>query len=358
VKNRFVRHTAFWILYFAVILFNDVFLSYSFTEHPSWQHIMKAVATLMLLLTIKIPLVYYVLYSFISGYQRSLKKVRKILELILVVVFAVMIYRILVHFVIWEHIWQEPPQTINTLQYVARIFYSVLDILQVVGLAAAIKLFRLRIEAIKKEKYLQREKLQAELLQLKSQLNPHFLFNTLNSIYALARAKSEDTADVVMKLSSILRYMLYRGESTLATVQEEFRIVDDYLQLQQIRFGEKRKIKITRSIDNEQTGIPPLMILTLLENIYKHGAANDENAHCIIRLSNNILEILTSNRTLSEMKEDIAEKGIGLSNLNRQLELLFRDFNFRYFLKDSIFNVHLTINLNSYAGDELFDSRG
>lgn len=313
---------------------------------------------MLLLLSVKIPFVYYVLYNFIGGYQRSVNKAGKILELLIVLVFAVILYRLLVHFVIWKYIWQEPPQTITTLQYIARIFYSVLDILQVAGLAAALRLFRLRIDAIKKEKLLQREKLHAELLQLKSQLNPHFLFNTLNSIYSLARMKSEDTADVVMKLSSILRYMLYRGERTLATVQEEFRIIDDYLQLQQIRFGEKRKIKITRTIDDEQAGIPPLMILTLLENIYKHGAANDEHAQCHIRLSDNILDIRTTNRPSSEAKEDSVEKGIGLNNLNRQLELLFRNYNFQYFLKDSVFNVHLTINLNSYAGDELFDSRG
>jgi two-component system LytT family sensor kinase len=282
---------------------------------------------------------------------------KKILELIVILVIALIFYRLTVHLIIWKYIWMQfpPPQTV--LQYTARIIYSLLDILQVVTIAAAIRLLRLRLEAIKKEKHLQREKMHAELMQLKAQVNPHFLFNSLNSIYSLARNRSELTAGVVMKLSGILRYMLYRNNDALSPIADEFRLIDDYLELQHIRFGEKRKVILKKETDADEILIPPLLLLPLLENIYKHGATDAGPAYCSIIIRNSIMKVTTINPYRNSVPAE-AGSGIGLNNIRRQLELMYTDFHLHSGLVNDEFKVELTINLNSYAGDELFDSRG
>jgi two-component system LytT family sensor kinase len=355
MKKKLLRHLLFWIIYFGISLFNDVFLSYSMMDDPSLTNIAKSAMGLVLILLIKIPVVYYVLYSFIPRWQRDENRTKLILELFFVLVIAIIIYRLFIHLIIWTYIWGETPQHMTVLQYIARIFYSLLDILQVVAIAAAIRLLRLRIAAVKKEKALLQEKLHAELQQLKSQVNPHFLFNSLNSIYSLARIQSPQTPDVVMKLSAILRYMLYGNKNVLARAGDEVKLVEDYLELQKVRFGNRRVINVSIKISGDDILVPPLIMLPLLENIYKHSAP-DFTATCTVTISEEQMSLHSENE-INYAADDQEPEGIGLSNIRRQLQLMYREFEFVYGPHGSRFRVSLTIKLSSYAGDELFDSR-
>jgi two-component system, LytTR family, sensor kinase len=358
MMNRiYLRHFLFWLAYFSIHLFNEIFLSYSWSMDPSIELLIQSIMALGLLLLIKVPVVYYVLYSFIPRWQRTDDRRRLWIESIAVAVAAIIIYRLLIHFVIWPHIYKEWPKEITPLQFIARIFYSLLDILQVVAIAAAIKLLRLRMSAMKKEKELVREKLHSELLQLKSQVNPHFLFNSLNSIYSLARTRSEETPGVVMKLSGILRHMLYENSKSLVEIGAELKVIDDYLELQQVRFGKKRSAVIYKEVSDLTVMIPPLMVLPLIENAFKHGAANAGPITCTVRADHSTLHVTITN-TVPDLPVKKEEEGLGLTNIKRQLELMYRDYDFKYSLYEKIFTVDLTINLASYAGNELFDSRG
>ncbi|MEP7263252.1 MAG: histidine kinase [Bacteroidota bacterium] len=356
--QKLLRHIFFWLIYFGVLLFNDVFLSYSSMSSNTPDFVIKSILSIGLILMIKIPLVYYVIYVLIPRWQRLENRVRLGLEFCAALIIALVVYRILMHLLIWPHIWNEFPKKQSFLQYTARIFYSLLDVLQVVTIAAAIRLLKLRIAAVKKEKVLIQEKLHSELQQLKSQVNPHFLFNSLNSIYALSRNHSEETPAVVLKLSGILRYMLYENNKSLVAIGGEIKIIEDYLELQQVRFGKKRKVILHKTIHDANVAVPPLIILPLLENAFKHGAADGEPAQCKIFADSKKLEVIMTNPVsgIAGLKQE--NDGIGLSNIQRQLELMYRDFQFNYFRNENLFTVNLTINLASYAGDELFDSRG
>lgn len=358
IWKRILTHVGFWVVYFSINLFNELYLSYSFTVHPSKEIFFDSLLAQALLLVVKVPAVYYVLYSLIPRWLKKPAKAILFLEVLVATVLFLTSYRLLIHLVIWPVINNEVPESIPFLQYLARCFYSLFDILQVVGIAAAIKLFRLRLDAIKKEKLLLKEKMQSEIQHLKSQLNPHFLFNTLNSIYALTRSHSDEASSAVMRLSKILRYMLYETEKRTTSIEEEIKIMEDYIELQQLRFGKRITVSFEKEIDNYSATVTPLLILPLIENSFKHS--NGEIAAEIkinIMLKDNHLTVGIKNPVSVSNVQYEKEAGIGLANIGRQLELLYREYRFDFKEMENIFIVDLQINLSSYAGYELFDSR-
>ncbi|MEP7169600.1 MAG: histidine kinase [Bacteroidota bacterium] len=359
LKNRRILfHLLFWIIYFGINLFNELYLSESFTSHPSTQLFFESTLTQFMVLLIKIPAVYYVLYSLIPRWLKAPAKIKLYFECAVVVFLFVIAYRLMIQQVIWKHIYHESPDELPLTQIIARFFYSLLDLLQVVAIAAAIKLFRLRTEALKNEKALVQEKLQSEMLHLKAQINPHFLFNSLNSIYSLTRSQSSIAPETVMRLSKILRYMLYETEKKTASIEDELKIIDDYVELQKLRFGSTIKVTITKDIDNNSSQVAPLLLLPLIENAFKHGSSNGASQIDFrIKLIENSLVVQLKNPVGEPSVKLNGEEGIGLSSIQRQLELLYRDYSFHHYIKENIFIADLQINLSSYAGYELFDSR-
>jgi sensor histidine kinase YesM len=361
MKNSkwFLRHGLFWFIYFSVNLFNELYLSASFTAHPSSELFFDSVKSQLLVLLIKIPAVYYVLYPFINRWLKTSSKARLLLECAMVLLGFLIAYRLMIQWIVWPYIYKEHHSPTG-LQLIARFFYSFLDLLQVIGIAATIKLFRLRMSAIKKENALVQEKLQSEILHLRSQINPHFLFNTLNSIYSLARIQSPDTSDAVMRLSKMLRFMLYEANKKTIAIEDEIRMIQDYISLQQLRFGKKTEVNLLTDIDDYTGQITPLLMLPLIENAFKHGMGSTGKASVIlihISLKEKKLSLTVENPCTPPSVKQEQDQGIGLSNIQRQLELLYRKYDFTFGAEGKNFVVKLDINLTSYAGFELFDSR-
>lgn len=358
-KRWLLRHGLFWFIYFSVNLFNELYLSASFTAHPSSELFFDSVKSQLLVLLIKIPAVYYILYAFIPRWLKTTSKPRLLLECAIVLFGFLLAYRAMIQWIVWPYIFHEQ-QTLAWLQLIARFFYSFLDLLQVIGIAATIKLFRLRMSAMKNENALVQEKFQSEILHLKSQINPHFLFNTLNSIYSLTRVQSPDAPDAVMRLSKILRYMLYETKKKTIAIEDELKMIRDYISLQQLRFGKKAAVTITTDIDDYTGQITPLLMLPLVENAFKHGMGSTSAISPVdisIHLKNKQLQAIIRNQSISSSIKQEQDEGIGLSNIQRQLQLLYHEYNFTFGEEEQDFVVKLEINLTSYAGFELFDSR-
>lgn len=227
-------------------------------------------------------------------------------------------------------------------------------IYQLYGIAyfTTIKLW-IRFQKLKtRNQQLLLEKKTSELNFLKSQTNPHFLFNTLNGIYALAREKSDLTADTVMRLSDILRYMLYETQASLTTIGKEIEIMDEYIELEKMRFDENLILRFKKNIDNPDQPIPPLLLVHLIENAFKHGAAETIHTPSIsidLTLQNYSLLFSIENSTGAGQLNDESKETIGLNNLRRQLELLFDEQELLINQTDHSFVVSLKINLKSYA---------
>lgn len=172
---------------------------------------------------------------------------------------------------------------------------------------------------------LENQRLSAELAFLKSQINPHFLFNSLNSIYSLAYQRSETTPEAILKLSEIMRYMLYECNDNRVDLAKELQYLHNYIDLQKIRFGEKAFInfKVGGVIESQQ--IVPLILIAFIENAFKHGIANDPltpiNITIDINASN--LQFYIQNKKHNNNRD--LSGGIGLSNVRRRLNLLYPD---------------------------------
>lgn len=333
-----------------------MYLSQSFTLNPTLTLFLQSMLALGSLYVVKIIVVYVFLYFVIPNWIESKTKISYYLLGIGILVAGTFLMRIITQQIVWKFVYEELAPTLTVSQVIARFFYSLLELLQITAIACAIKLFRMRLNAVQKEKQLVKEKLSAEMQHLRSQTNPHFLFNTLNSIYSLSRTKSDQTPDAVMKLSKILRYMLYETIQATKPIQDELKVIDDYVQLQQLRFGDRLRIVINKNIDDVNTAIAPLLILPLVENAYKHSNQTEALISVEIELLNSNLKVKVSNPVSEISVPGEEQQGIGLGNIERQLELLYRNFNFTCQEKNSIFIVTLEIDLSSYAETELFDT--
>lgn len=197
------------------------------------------------------------------------------------------------------------------------------------------------------------EKQAAELSFLKSQTNPHFLFNTLNNIYSLSRDKSDLAPESVLRLSKILRYILYETGGKYITIEQELKIINDYISLEKLRYDESLKINcLNYDIEDMNQQLPPLLLIPLVENAFKHGASETINNPCIdilLSVRNKKLEMIVRNSTEQNTSVEKVTENIGLSNLRRQLELLYKDYELTFSHKDNIFTAALKINLSSHA---------
>jgi two-component system LytT family sensor kinase len=170
---------------------------------------------------------------------------------------------------------------------------------------------------------LENKRLSAELAFLKSQINPHFLFNSLNSIYSLAYQRSETTPEAILKLSEIMRYMLYECNDNKVDLGKELQYLQNYIDLQKIRFANKAFVdfEVNGLISGQQ--IVPLLLISFIENAFKHGVANDPETPIRIHMdvSAKHLDFKMENKKHQYNKD--ATGGIGLNNVKRRLDLLY-----------------------------------
>ena len=203
-----------------------------------------------------------------------------------------------------------------------------------------------RVEQLEKKKAI------AELNFLKAQIQPHFLFNTLNNIYALALKKSNQAPDAILKLSKILDYVIYQSEDSLVPIKKELDFIYDYIDLEKLRYGDRLSLDFNKHIDDTSTPITPLLLISLVENAFKHGASNSiKNPEITIDLTlkNKHLVFSVFNTISNGIKNKYAEgeKSIGLTNLKGQLNLVYlnkHDLNIKRH-KNS-FEVSLAIDLS------------
>ncbi|QNK62596.1 sensor histidine kinase [Pedobacter sp. PAMC26386] len=176
---------------------------------------------------------------------------------------------------------------------------------------------------IRIQRSLETEKKDMELQFLKSQLNPHFLFNSLNNIYSLAYQKSDKTADAIMKLSEIMRYMIYESNDSWVALSKEIEYVKSYIELQKLRFKNGAAVEMTLSGEIDDQQIIPLVLISFVENAFKHGVANDPKDPIRINIIANqkILHFSITNKKSNGNKDEVG--GVGLNNVERRLQLLY-----------------------------------
>ncbi len=215
------------------------------------------------------------------------------------------------------------------------------------GLAAAIKLMKYFYEKQQQALILQQEKTFAELQSLKAQLHPHFLFNTLNNIYANTQDIAPVAADMVLGLSELLRYILYTCNASLVPLAKEVTMILEYIGLEKKRYGNELEVAIQIPSDYQNLMIAPLLLLPFVENCFKHGASDMLDAPWInihIALENEVMHLKVVNGKSPNKQAQTG--GIGIGNVRRRLNLLYPDQHQLSILsEDEVYIVNLRIQL-------------
>jgi two-component system, LytTR family, sensor kinase len=194
----------------------------------------------------------------------------------------------------------------------------------------------------------EKERVMGELKYLKQQINPHFLFNSLNSIYSMTISHKSPASDAILKLSSILRYMLYASENEKVSLHNELEVVRNYIELQKLRLTEKVTVKFSLQGMDDNYKIEPHILIPLLENAFKYGVDNISESTIDIRVEIMDCKLYTtiSNRIVLKAT-GMQDSGIGIKNIIRRLELLYpNQYQFNISENDDIFTVKLTITLD------------
>jgi sensor histidine kinase YesM len=203
---------------------------------------------------------------------------------------------------------------------------GVLPFIHVAGIAISINLVNHWYR--QKEQTLEalQQKTAAELELLKSQVHPHFLFNTLNNLYSFSLDGSPAVPEIILKLSGLLRFMIYESSAPLITVSKEIMLLTEYISLERLRYGSRLDVSITVKGDEDGKRLPPLLMLPLVENAFKHGTSNQTD-QCWISVYLHIapegLRFKLVNSMDAEQKSDEGKQGVGLKNVQRRLELLY-----------------------------------
>lgn len=337
-SNPIFRHVLFWLGVFAYFVGTVNMQSYSgyieVIEHFS-IHVFCQMAV-----------AYTTIYVLIPRFLTPKKYFLFVLSLLalLIIVFVI--------FVACHEYYHIPKYRISGIPYDStRIFWeNVFDLRLFLGKFITIlsPTILLVIAKFYKEQqaYLQlnEQKKSAELSALKHQLNPHFLFNTLNNLYALSINKSDEAPEVIAKLSEMLDYMLYGSEDTFVPLKKEIELIDNYLALEKIRYDDRVEISFTKDLKTD-VQIAPLILLTFIENAFKHGVSQELKKayiHMKIGTERDSIQFHITNSIAKNTSSD--KDSIGLSNVKKQLDLLYLDsYSLDIANETDCFSVHLKL---------------
>lgn len=348
-RNRISTHVVFWVVY---LLFYS--LLYGNIRGDYWQ---GATRTLVNLPTTMLA-TYLTLYSLIP---HLLDKKRYTGFFVLFVSSAVAfgyLDRLLVH-LFWVPVYYpDYPYDKYPLINLSKALQQMTNVYSIVFVATVIKLVKRNYENERLAQEMKQEKLDAELKFLKAQIHPHFLFNTLNSLYALTLQNSSQSSEVVLRLSNLLDYMLYECNVPLIALRKEILQIQDMIALEKLRYGDRLEVTFSQKGETADAFLPPLLMLPFVENAFKHGASTGPDEafiHIHIEIVRQKLTLRVENSKFSGQAnaELTYKKGIGLKNVRRRLDLLYgEDYDLQVFDEDDTFMIVLRIPL-AYSKDQI-----
>lgn len=312
LRNRTFRHAAFWLFFFLLYAFT----LYAGNASPLFTILNAAVTTAFYALVAYVNLL-YLIPNFLSE-----KRFGQYSLLLLLSVFVLTSLKILILFIAYN---KKPVFQIQLLRDQTYLYLMHLIV------ASGVTLYKIVADWFKQQKehqLLQTQTMQSELKFLRSQINPHFLFNTLNNLYALTLKKSDKAPDIVLKLSDMMRYMLYECNEKQVPLYKEINYLQNYLELERLRQGKNASIELNINGKVGEHTIAPLMFIPFVENSFKHGLNNQLSDGFVIininihetRLHLHIENSKTENAPTQNMPRS---GGIGLVNVRRRLNILY-----------------------------------
>jgi sensor histidine kinase YesM len=354
---RFGRHFIFWLAWWAFFG-----LIYGFPMSVNALHSIKtplAYLEALLYLPQHLFLSYGILYLILPKLLlRGRWWMGLIAVVVLVVLTAMMSQFVASYAIIPIRKSFEIPYQPSTKFY-ASLMAGLRGSMTVAGFAVAIKLIKLWYLKKMDNERLEKATLRAELELLKGQLQPHFMFNTLNTIYSFSLNGSNKTSQAILELSQLMRYMLLDCAKPLVPLAREIQILNDYVHLEKERFGSRLEISISCSGDIDDKQIPPLLLMPFVENSFKHGVSEMiEQAWISLHLSvkEDLLKFKLLNGKPAATNTDSRSSLVGLLNVKRRLDLLYpQAHDLRLSESEETFVVNLTLQLNKVMLPDVYE---
>lgn len=345
LKYRALLHIGFWVLLiiYQVFIWGSVEGGYD-----------QKLFSVLIDIPIRIIATYFTTYYLIDKFLLNKKYGRFALLLVLSMATVGVIYRILYYYFFYPTYCPECLEM--PLFFVPKIVISAFAAYSIVAIVASFHLVKAWYthqqatqELQQAAQTLEKEKLEAELKLLKSQINPHFLFNTLNNLYVLTLQNSTKSPEMVYKLSQLMSYMLYESNQSEVLLTKEIEYIENYIALERLRHDDRLDVSLNIYGGLEGIRIAPLLILAFVENSFKHGV----NYHLekawvtidILTKQNQLIIKVENNKGKQASKKEYQTSGIGLVNVKKRLDLIYKDrYKLRIFDEEENYLVVLKIS--------------
>ncbi|APD06942.1 histidine kinase [Flavobacteriaceae bacterium UJ101] len=339
IKNKAVRHILFWI---------GVYLFYTFLHGSYKERYAEYAETTFFKMPFFIAAAYTLIHWQIPYLLNKKKDILFAISIAVIGLILTLIYRSIGYFYLdIKYCKGLNLPFLSFPTYIAKtlMFYTP---------AVVMYLYQSHKRRQKEQERLhqiQQEKVETELKYLKAQLNPHFLFNTLNNLYSFVVNQSPKAGDMVLRLSEILDYVLYKSQAEFVPITEEVKLIENYIELEKIRYGERLEVVLEKQLPHTSMKIAPLLLLSIVENAFKHGASGSilqPKIKITLKQHHNQLIFNVWNTKDSQSGgslNDAYKEGIGLCNIKRQLDLIYpNNHQLTTENQQHFFNLNLTIN--------------
>ncbi len=336
--QRVSRHILYWSIWSAFYILTNYFTVYSRTL---WQCISHE----LLVLPIKMGCAYVIAYVLMPRYLYK----KRYFEFTVTTLITIAVFGWLLLMLYYEMIL---PTILGKTEYYtehASFIFKGIELLYITSLILSIKFFQNFIQERERNQTLLQEKIEAELRYLKNQVQPHFLFNTLNNIYGMVLSKNKNAGESIVKLSEMLGYLLYDSDVERISLVSEIDNLENFIELERMRYDRKLDFSYEKSIMPCGTYISPLILLPFVENAFKHGPAKEDGKSTIdlkIEIINNVLHFVIKNSFNDSEIDKSVQSGIGLKNITKRLALIYPEKYQLDIQKNDMFTVNLTIDLS------------
>jgi len=354
-SDRIKRHLLFWGFWWFYFGMLHAANSFGAPQIMYFQNLPYTITESVLLILPQIVMVYPILYFILPKYFLKKKYTQGILLTFLLwfiggmvsVYMALYVNQQILGFLLPER-FMRYPRSYNTTFFMG-LLVNWKGGFAGAFFAASIKLMKHWYVKEHRNLQLQKENSDAQLLLLTAQVHPHFLFNTLNNIYSQTQTESPKGSKMIMGLSDLLRYILSEGNKTAVSLRKELIMLNEYINLEKVRYGNKLELHISMPQETDNLQIAPLLLLPFVENCFKHGTSKfliHPWINLKIELKGNTMIMKLMNGKEIQQSEEIVKSGTGVLNVKKRLELLYKDkYELQISDEQEIFVVNLKIEL-------------
>jgi two-component system, LytTR family, sensor kinase len=331
-QQRIGAHFLFWTIY--ILFFGSIYGKYG--HNFQWYFIES-----LCMLPFVMAATYTTVYAILPFYLRTRKLVVTVLMVVSVLFLATLGERLFLRFI------NGLPLTADTILGV-NFLYLFLETNFMVAIAFAIKIVKKWFEQQEEKHQMEKQNLEKELGMLKAQLQPHFLFNSMNNLYSLSLGKSAKTSEGIAQMAELLQAVLYECNDSEIPLPKEIRLIENYIELERLRYGEMLDLKFKVTGDSSGWKIPPMLLFTFVENCFKHGKPHNGDNFFIelyLDVSANRMQFIAKN-SINGNKRGInsGAGGVGLENARKRLDIIYPDkFRLDTSSNDKIWTIFLEI---------------